>query len=470
MLAARSFSIADRLIPIFAVCLLAALMLFQGGFFSDSSIPIESIFGSLLFVLLMVRVVGSASARVSHRAIGEMPSKVSAGMAFVPVGFLCIALLYCMSSLVHGLPIGSLLQSVPWLLASLTSLSIYAISPDRRRWTMVAVGWLGVLSAWFGIGIMSGLLPIEGALHVGRLQFTFQYANAAGAWFACSSLICMRTEDFRLQRLLLCPLSALLLTQSIGSIVLFGAIAATCLLASCVKRKAAGEGANGSARYFGASFLVQMLISILVFVGFKSGLDMAEGIGAISFAALSLAFYKLWPAARRSIGNGSGTRAFKLVAAILVSLLCVGMLVIFLYLIGARLSQASGTIVERAEQSIDALRLLLMNPILGVGPDQWQYLYPSVQTADYESTLVHCGYLQIGLDAGIPAMLLVLALLIVGIIRSAKGRQSCAWPPIAFLALHSFIDFDLMFAFFPVLLGLLLSVASDRRKVQAQKG
>ena len=49
----------------------------------------------------------------------------------------------------------------------------------------------------------------------------------------------------------------------------------------------------------------------------------------------------------------------------------------------------------------DAAAVVAANPALGIGPDVWRFLYPYVQSAQYTATSVHCGYLQIALDAGV---------------------------------------------------------------------
>ena len=143
----------------------------------------------------------------------------------------------------------------------------------------------------------------------------------------------------------------------------------------------------------------------------------------------------------------------------LASLLCVAGALAFFCLLLPRMSQAAATLLERMEQAKDAGMLLLGNLPLGIGPDQWQHVYPTVQTADYESAVVHCSYLQLGLDAGVIAVAILAALLFITTTRAVLNGQRCVWPLLGLLAFHSVIDFDLRYAFFLVLIDILAAMS-----------
>lgn len=456
-------------VAVSVVCLLCVLLFFQGGFYPEVSAVFAMGYAAILVVISAGWLWGRKPWRSEKRgsaADGMLPgwTRGSYKRLVVPAAFLLIALLYAVSVVAHRLSSASLLECFPWILAAVVALACASLGPVQRAWLLGAIAWIGVVSAWIGVAISAGLGQTEGTFHAARLQFFFEYANAAGAWFACTTLLCMSIDDARLRRCSMSPLVALLLTQSMGSILLLAVVAIVYMACS---KASANRSTDPRCKTEWTSVVVcifiQGILAALTFVAFRSGVEFSDGVGALLFVLLQCAFYKLWPYMCKWFKeSGRQVRLSRALHACAI-LVCVCAAMLFLAVIGSRLTQASATFVERVVQAKDALALLAESPLLGVGPDQWQYVYPEHQSTEYKSTLVHCGYLQLGLDAGILAPLMLLSVIICAVVSGIRARSECPWPALVFLLAHSFVDFDLQFAFYPVLVVVLASISlADR--------
>lgn len=148
-------------------------------------------------------------------------------------------------------------------------------------------------------------------------------------------------------------------------------------------------------------------------------------------------------------------RKFDIIAIIFYSAILV-FVAVFGLINSGRVFEASQTFIERIIQMYDGVALWLTSPILGIGPDQWQFIYPYVQSAQYTASKIHNSYLQIMLDGGIIALLLFIAFLVYSLFRIVKAKNwtflicSCS------ILVHAFFDFDLSFPFMFILLLMFL--------------
>ena len=88
-----------------------------------------------------------------------------------------------------------------------------------------------ILNSLILIGIVSSVIAVimyifsvgesNGFINVGRLQFTFQYANVAGTWFGVSFILARDSENKTYQYLSVFNILALLATKSVGAIAIF---------------------------------------------------------------------------------------------------------------------------------------------------------------------------------------------------------------------------------------------------------
>ncbi len=355
---------------IVAIGLVCALVVFQGGYYAGAVCVIGVISAVAFIVLAALR-------------------KVKSTCPFATCFLLAIAMLYLISALVHGATLTMLQEAAAWFAVAGMSLWCSCGTLGDKRHTLDALGIAGVVFAVAGIAMFAGILPLEGSVNAGRLMFVFQYANSSGLFFAVMAVICLCSDDKRIRIASLLPIVALLLTQSVGAIVVF-AVALVAIGIRTVRQQAMKPAILGAA---------------------------CAGV---------------------------------VIACIAAALLLPG-----------RVMQASQTFIERIVQMSDALGLLGGNIALGIGPDQWQFTYPAIQTAQYKAADVHCSYLQMGLDAGIIAMLLIVAMLVIGAWRAEKRGDFASCVCVTMVAVHALFDFDLMFAAIVMLTALLLAEPSN---------
>lgn len=112
----------------------------------------------------------------------------------------------------------------------------------------------------------------------------------------------------------------------------------------------------------------------------------------------------------------------------------------------------NSTIIGRLLYDKDAVRLLLRHPF-GIGYLGWHYLQGMTQHGMYSVRFVHNELLQVALDYGIPAAVIMLTWTIQHWQRMQNAYQAAA----LMLMLHCLVDFDLQFGVMTAVLVLLLS-------------
>ena len=349
-----------------AVAVLCALVVFQGGYYAGAVCVIGMV-GLLAYIVCMAL----------RKAMLAFPLST----AFL----LVIAALLLVSALAHGATVTMLLEAAAWFaLAGVSLWCVFESERDKRRMLDMLVVAGAVLS-FAGIAMFVGVLPVEGSANAGRLMFTFQYANAAGLFFAVIAVLGLCSTNHRLRFAAALPIVALMLTQSVGAIVVF----------------------------------------------------------VFALAVLGI----------RSVRRGEiGAKPVIATAAIAIAA-CVAVVVVM----PGRIVQASQTFIERVIQMSDGLGLLASNAALGIGPDQWQFAYPAIQTAQYRAADVHCSYLQMALDAGIVAALVLVAMLVWGAIRLFRQGDFACGLGVVMVAAHALFDFDFQFGALVFLAALLMA-------------
>lgn len=353
-------------------------------------------------------------------------------ISFLFVGF---AALYLISALFNGLSLTTVSETGAWFaVAAISILSSYQCKEAKIRST----DWL----CWFGL-LCSALAImqfsfIESADN-GRLQFTFQYANTAGIWFGVIAFLALLSEQKTLRRFAPLPLCSLLLTQSGGAILSFFLVAIA--LSIYWWRKAE------SSRI--VSVAGQVFLAIFLFGGM---LLIPSPFHMVWFlAGIIICWHS--PKAHQFITRVSR----KPLAPLFLMILLFFVFVAALFLFHSRTSSAVATLTERFIQIIDASTLLGASPLLGSGPDNWQFLYPYYQSAQYQATIVHCSYMQIAVDAGILGLFCFSAIVAVGLYSLYKHGNLRALFAVVLIAVHSLVDFDLAFGVIAFLLAFLLS-------------
>lgn len=330
-------------------------MVIQGGFYATSYLLV-GIVGTLFFLFLNRKIAVSK----------------------IGIGMFIVAISYLVSMCYNGISYNVLGKSLSPFIVLLFFCIARTLDENEINKLRNGIEVLSLLSALAGILCFAGLLPIFGGMNAGRLQFTFQYANVAGIWFAISYVFLRDSQ-------------------------------------------------NKFRKY--ASF-----ISLIA-------LGMTQSIGAILVLFITQIFW-FWRMLR--------TKWAKCILFLGLS----GCVVVF----SNRINQAIGTFIERIIQIYDGLRVLFHNP-LGIGPGNWQYVYPYYQSAQYKAGVIHNSYVQVGVDSGIIAMLLMIILLIGMLIKFWKERDTI-YEVILIILLHSVFDYSLSFAFISVLLGVFLGIQS----------
>lgn len=239
-----------------------------------------------------------------------------------------------------------------------------------------------------GIAWSIMLLAVAGDLIValeddpGRLAFPLQYPNASGALFAAGALLACASEDRRLRSLAVAPFYALFLTQS-GGALLACALATTVFIFPRLRPRV--EGCETSA-----------LISVFgVLLALIADAHLTPPAG-IAVAIFSMAV--IWRFGTPWSSFFSGHWRFVAMGGALALVVPVAALPL-----QDRIAEASQTLIERLIQMSDGLALLSANPLLGIGPNQWQFVCQEIQSAQYQANVIHCSYIGLALDGGVPA-------------------------------------------------------------------
>ena len=426
--------VRSAMVPIALFCI---VLLIQGGFYNAAT----------SFCGIVVSIIGAIACFAKGGRKDRLPVTV--------VLLFGIALAYLVSMCVNGITVTTLSETGTWFAVAAFGLYASCQSSNARAMSFRAFECLGVISAVFGALVYLGVFDIYGTMDDGRLQFFFQYANAAGVWFACISLGCFLSGDCKLNSCVPVLIFAMLVTKSGGAILCFGVVAA-CIAVFLCRRGSYQELLR---------FLCQGTLSVVVFLL----VELTSGMLSV------LLFVALCAACVVCIARGNVVKPSYLFAkhmsialfALLLFALCV-----VVALLGVRVFDAWNHLIERVYFVFDALALWGSEPLFGIGPDNWQYAYPYVQTAQYHTTVVHNSFVQVGVDAGIFAVACLVAFFVLGAIDCVKkwrdGDGAAAVALIAMLAIHCLFDFDLQFGALALFASFLVC-APDGPSIRVQK-
>jgi|GEM_PF-4314452 len=418
------------------------LILLQGGFFSTSvnACGLLCIIAGVVFLL-------------------KRPPEDWRGLA-VPGLFALIALCGVASSIVNGLTLTTLSEVGIWAATAGLSLLATLQTEDERGRSIELIAWFGILTGFLGLLGYADLFPVFGGVVEGRLQFTFQYANATGIWYAICTVLCLLDPSQRLFELVVLPATALLLTESGGAALAFLLVT----LWLCISFAKSGRWHT----------LLRLVIVGIVTVACFFLMRFSDGLIQILAAFASVAFCAGLRFAFSRV-KLDDKKCQKLALSLLGVACCV--VLASLVLRWERVAQASGDLVERFYQIHDGLLLWSRNVLFGVGPDNWKYHYRYVQTAQYTSTVIHSSYMLVLLDTGIVGFAAFLMACFVGLRRLwAQIHNGMRWAEASMLCVamilgHCLIDFDLKFGSILFLLAFFVSghIAQVQEEGKAKK-
>lgn len=410
--------------------LLAVLTLVRGGFFATAATAAG-------VVALAVAGVCWARTPRTRRRVG-----------IVPLLFACLAVAYLASALVSGLTLTTLAEAGSWCAVAGMAAAFPLQSERGRTWMLDALCWFAAGCAVFSAFVFVEAVPTIYGVADDRLQFPFQYANAAAVWFGAAVLLCLLSSK-PLVRCLVPPMvCALLLTKSAGAAAVFALMCLAVAVYWWVKgRWAAIVGA-----------CVQMIAGSVAFVLIDA--TRATWCTALGMAVLAgvCATYALCV-----LPDGNGGRRLVVPKALCGKGTCIALAAVIaagcagvFALYSGRLLEAASHFFTRWVYVADAARMVSAAPLLGAGPDNWQHLYPQFASAQYAVSVVHCSYAQVACDAGLVGLALLCAAVVLGCVALARRRDVRGLVAALMLALHSVVDFDLQFGALAGLLALLL--------------
>lgn len=349
-----------------------------------------------------------------------------------------LAGLYLIASLVNGYASESLGQACLPGACALFLLLYRNLSAAKKAGLQKTVLLGGGLFAGIALLAFCDIVPLSGAVISHRLQFTFQYANAAGSWFAALALLAQENKDSRIRRLFLPLVATLLLTRSVGALGLYFLLQ---LIRLWQRRK--------------EKLWQEAVLTHVISTGFAVALYFVNGWMAV--AVLILLFVAGW---YWEVLLGIG-RKFHLEW---VSLLAGG-LGVMSALLSQRFSSGLRTFAERLVQIWDGLHIIAAHPLWGIGAGNWEEVYPCYQSAQYASTVVHSSMIQIGVDAGIFAI--ILATVFLAFAWRQTGRNSSESLAAGLLVAHGLLDFTMQF--FPIDAILLMLLFAGEEPAPAEQ-
>lgn len=176
--------------------ILIFLLMFQGGFYSSA--------------YLLVGITGTFFMMISKRRI-VVSSEIK--------GLIILVIAYFLSAINHGISYSVLNQSSLLLICLVIACLIQMMNVEENSRLIRHIEVMGIISSVIGILIFVGVLSFPGGMNAGRLQFTFQYANVAGTWFAVCFILARDSKNKSIRALSFMNLIALFMTKSIGAII-----------------------------------------------------------------------------------------------------------------------------------------------------------------------------------------------------------------------------------------------------------
>ncbi len=331
-----------------------ALIVLQGGYYSGAT--------CLVGLLASVASLGFC--------IFAFVKKRRVDTSIISVCFVLIGLLSLVSAGVNDADLSMVAQCFPWFaIASLGLLCVFDL--DRAR-MQKGICVLGIVASAASILMLSNLIDFAGAINAGRLQFTFQYANAAG--------IC--SKDRIVIRLAVLPMVSLMTTQSIGSYIVF-AVAFVSLFIMRINR----DDAFGTVQLVVSALLSCVAFGICMICGIEYSLLCSAVVAPLDWVCID------WLARNRSLLPN------RRIVAFVFALIAVLVIAAAIILIPGRLLQASSTLLERIDQIRDACLLVSQSPLFGLGPDGWErermHLFRAQTTSRVRCTVLifRCGWI-----------------------------------------------------------------------------
>lgn len=468
---------------LFIIGTVLLICLNQGMFFKGSflSLGLMSVWFLSPLIVMISQLWIITRSRTSMMTRFSRRERSSILQLWIVAGPFAIAALYSLHLLLSNrLSVqATLVSALEWLFYALLGLSLYRLGQAERGRRMIGLSysiviWLLTLSA---LASIYGLLPIPYAiLRTGnseisgtgaRLGGLLQYPNTFGAVMAAllieRLLLMVRRSGSDFTRaagwrgywngaqVLLLSL-CLLLTESRGAYIA-GAVgwAAGWLLLRGAERSRYVQLSGVSLA--AAALLARQLSAAQLAPSPLPGLLL---LAAVMAAALALSGRAL--RGGRAQSPATAGAAGKSARAGIKTQWITGLgLTLALPLLLAR-GLRFATLSARWSMYADAWKLFLRSPWIGQGGDSWKLAFRSIQSQPYVGSEVHSGFIDFALDLGL-AGLLILCLWLGALAGRLLHTRPLLLPPFIILILHSFIDFDMSYGLYWVLILMLATAA-----------
>lgn len=343
--------------------------------------------------------------------------------------------------------------------------------------------FISAVSALWGIIDSLNIIRIGGAYDQakGLLLSVFHYHNASAIYFSCMFILGLYIVSVTDKKLLKAAvfgcnslfISTVLYTQSRGC---WFVLTAGVILFLVLNRKS-----DKFSEYI-YSVIIPVLSAAAVMNGFMSAFSSRTGEFVCEKPGLCIFFVVLGICIAAALSFLSGIKLWKklfipkhILAASPV-IIVLGVLAV-IFVMPAELtnrikefSLSSATVTERAVFLKDAFKIFKQHPILGIGGDAWQYVYPSVQTQFYTVAHPHSYFAEMMTDAGIFGILLYAFLIfnfIFNINKSKKTSVSVSLITVSFMImLHTLFDFDTDYYTIQTLLFVAIFLTSPERETR----
>ena len=369
---------------------------------------------------------------------------LTASLPIVPLFFAGVAAAYLVSAVVNGASLTTLAETGTWAAVAGMGFLAAAQPEAHRARSLTALSWFGIATALSAFLVFTGVLPLEGGVTNGRLEFTFTYANATAIWFGAVTLLCLLGDDELPRSLAALPVAAMLLTQSAGAVLAF---LATAVVVGIVLVRTGKQELLLKA-------LVQGVLGVALFAVVMALASPAALLAVLVAVLACLALRQQWDNITRKVDLRVVTRA--LVGAFVLVLAASAAI------LHERFAGAVYSLVERLYHVRDGLALWSTKPLLGVGPDNWQYLYRYIQTGAYDVSVVHSSPVQVLDDAGLVALACLVAACVLGVrglvlrCRKGDGQAFAELAVTGLMLFHSVLEFDLRFGSLACMVAMLL--------------
>jgi len=466
----KDFTIINpsKIITYYLALIMIVGLFFDGYFFTQQILAVNFLTGTFFVVMLVIYHKNNMSLYYDKKFL------------LLGLGFLIVNII----SLFFASNVREALESVLVVVNALLVflLAIQAFKEENNiifflkyfYWSVVIVGIIGLTSYIFGIDILN-------SFRSGRLYSTLGYANTAALAFIMAFFIgfLLISKAQKNSFIYFFTNASLILsfigTKSRGVFLLFPVLL---LFFIIVTRK---EERLKIIKNLLLTLVPSIILSPLIYMNSYKDRTIKEIILSVICLVILFAFYYL-------IKRFNLNRKTLIVSSLIITLIIIGISSSFfnskintltysdVFKRFKQISFREQSVQERFIFMKDALKIARDNLLFGVGGGGWDAEYKQYRTFLYYTKEVHNNYFQVLVENGILGFSIYLTLWgfsIFGFYRMLKGNRNLLNISLATILLsiflHSFIDFDLTYLLFYMLLWILFAISTNKESYNTYK-